>query len=142
MTRPLVALAAVVLALYATAGWAQLATVSEMPLVAGDPERGRLVFAQCRTCHYTVPEQIHGNGPNLYRIFGMVAGKQPGFEYYSVAMASAEFVWTPQLMYAWLENPIAALPDTTMMSAGVPDPGQRADLIAYLQRLSVLGSGD
>ena len=63
MTRPLAALAAVVLALYAAVGQAQLATVPEMPLVAGDPERGRLVFAQCRTCHYTVPEQIHGKAP-------------------------------------------------------------------------------
>ena len=113
----------------------------ELPL-AGDAERGRLLFGPCRTCHYAEPYMGHNNGPNLHRIFGKVAGKQEGFEYYSALFKEAEFVWTPQLMFAWLENPIAALPGTTMMSAGVPDPGQRADLIAYLQRLSVLGSGE
>ena len=46
----------------------------------GDAEKGRLVFAQCRTCHY--PEKIigHHNGPNLHAIFGKVAGKQVGFD--------------------------------------------------------------
>ena len=31
-----------------------------------------------------------------------------------------------------------ATPGTTMMSNGVPDPGQRADLVAYLQQVSML----
>ncbi|MCB1706952.1 MAG: c-type cytochrome, partial [Halioglobus sp.] len=104
----------------------------------GDPERGRLVFASCRSCHYTDPRLGHGNGPNLHRIFGKIAGKQPGFDYYSVQLQAAEFVWTPQLLYAWLENPMQATPGTTMMSNGVPDPGQRADLVAYLQQVSML----
>jgi cytochrome c len=94
------------------------------------------VFAQCRTCHFTQAEAGHGNGPNLHRIFGKVAGKQPGFEYYSAPLQAAQFVWTPALLYAWLENPMAATPGTSMMSAGVPDPARRADLI-YLEQVSV-----
>ena len=111
--------------------------VDELSLLQGDPARGRLVFAPCRTCHFTDAAAGHGNGPNLYRIFGKVAGQQEGFEYYSDALKAAGFVWTPQVMYAWLENPMAALPGTSMMSAGVPDARQRADLIAYLQSVSV-----
>lgn len=111
--------------------------VDELSLLQGDPARGRLVFAPCRTCHFTDAAAGHGNGPNLYRIFGKVAGQQEGFEYYSDPLKAAGFVWTPQVMYAWLENPMAALPGTSMMSAGVPDARQRADLIAYLQSVSV-----
>ncbi len=121
-------------------GQEQPEPVEELSLVQGDPARGRLVFAPCRTCHFTEAEAGHGNGPNLYRIFGKVAGQQAGFDYYSGPMQSAGFVWTPQLLYAWLEDPMAALPGTTMMSAGVPDDGQRADLVAYLQSISVRGS--
>lgn len=100
----------------------------------GDIDRGRLVFGQCRTCHY--PEKFigHHNGPNLHAIFGQVAGKQPGFDYYSETFKAAEFVWTPELLFFWLADVDAMFPDTTMMSLGVPDPQQRADLIAYLQQ--------
>lgn len=107
------------------------------PPVGGDAGRGRLVFAPCRTCHFTHPQQGHGNGPSLYRIFGKVAGSQAGFDYYSPQLQASGIVWTPQQMYAWLADPMAATPGTTMMSHGVPDPGQRADLIAYLQQVSV-----
>ena len=79
----------------------------------------------------------HNNGPNLHRIFGKVAGKQDGFAYYSDTFKAARFVWTPQLMYRWLENPTAMFPDSSMMSLGVPDPQRRADLIAFLQQASV-----
>ena len=106
-------------------------------LEAGDAQRGRLVFGQCRTCHY--PEKImgHNNGPNLHRIFGRIAGKQAGFEHYSDTFKQADFVWTPELLNLWLANPMAMFPDTTMMSLGVPDPKDRADLIAYLMKASV-----
>ncbi len=105
--------------------------------LVGDPERGRLVFGQCRTCHYPEKAMGHNNGPSLHRIFGRVAGKQPGFEYYSDTFKQADFVWTPELMNLWLADPMGMFPDTTMMSLGVPDAQERADLIAYLLRASV-----
>jgi cytochrome c len=109
--------------------------VAAMP--RGDAERGRLVFGACRTCHYPQAAMGHNNGPNLHRIFGRVVGKQPGFDYYSEVFKAAEFVWTPQLMYAWLESPMTMFPQSTMMSLGVPDSQDRADLIAYLEQASV-----
>ncbi len=106
-------------------------------LALADVDRGRLVFGPCRTCHYPDAFMGHNNGPNLSGIFGKVAGKQPGFDYYSDRFKQAEFVWTPQLMYAWLENPMAMFPDSSMMSRGVPDAQDRADLIAYLKQASL-----
>jgi len=118
--------------------WSQPEFDQELP-VAGDPERGRLVFGPCRTCHYPEAFMGHNFGPNLHRIFGKVAGKQEGFEYYSQTFKEAQFVWTPRLMYTWLENPLAVFPDSNMISLGVPDPQARADLIAFLMRASVRG---
>lgn len=116
-----------------------LAQGSPTAMPAGDYERGRLLFGQCRTCHYPEKEMGHNNGPSLHRIFGQVAGKQPGFEHYSETFREAEFVWTPQLLFLWLADPLAMFPDTTMMARGIPDPQQRADLVAYLKRASVRG---
>lgn len=101
-------------------------------LALADADRGRLLFGACRTCHYPETFMGHNTGPNLSGIFGKVAGKQPGYDFYSQRFRDAEFVWTPQVMYAWLENPMAMFPDSTMMSVGVPDAQGRADLIAFL----------
>ncbi len=115
--------------------WPQPLHAGEV-LPAGDVQRGRLVFGPCRTCHYAEPAMGHNNGPNLYQIFGKVAGKQAGFEYYSDVFKAAQFTWTPEFMFAWLENPLAMFPESTMMSFGVPDPQARADLIAFLRAAS------
>jgi cytochrome c len=104
---------------------------------SGDFERGRLAFGVCRTCHYAEASMGHNNGPNLHRIFGKVAGKQEGFDYYSDEFKAAQFVWTPELMFVWLADPMTFFPGSSMMSAGVPDPQRRADLIEYLKQASV-----
>ncbi len=128
----MVCTAIVVAVTWTAAGLAPAAAAEQLSDYDGSAERGRLVFAQCRTCHY--PEKIigHHNGPNLHAIFGKVAGKQAGFDDYSQTFKDAEFVWTPELLFAWLADVEAMFPETTMMSLGVPDPQQRADLIAYL----------
>tara|TARA_B110000503_G_scaffold20552_1_gene30931 strand:- start:45097 stop:45504 length:408 start_codon:yes stop_codon:yes gene_type:complete len=122
-------------------GWGLLFPVAPLSaqqvMPTGDPARGRLVFAPCRTCHYAEAIMGHNNGPNLHRIFGKVVGKQPEFAYYSQVFKTAQFVWTPELMFVWLENPMAMFPDSSMMSLGAPDAQQRADLIAFLKQASV-----
>jgi cytochrome c len=132
------------LTLATVAVWAQDEQVSEEPAPpapleqpVGDAARGRLVFGPCRTCHYPERSMGHNNGPNLHRIFGKVAGKQEGFDYYSEEFKAAQFVWTPELMFVWLENPMAMFPGSSMMSLGVPDAQRRADLIAFLMQASV-----
>ena len=99
----------------------------------GDAARGRQVFAACRTCHYPEKGFGHHNGPSLYGIFGRKSGSQPGFRYYSETLKRAGFVWTPELLDAWLANP-GMLPGSTMIFVGLPDARDRADLIAYLSQ--------
>lgn len=116
--------AAALLALSATAA-------AETP--KGDSERGRLVFGQCRTCHY--PEKTYGdhNGPNLYGIFGRKAGSVASYAYYSDEMKKAGFVWTPELLDFWLANMGKFLPGSTMVVFETT-PQERADIIEYLKQ--------
>ena len=77
----------------------------------------------------------HNNGPSLWNIIGQRAGKQPGFEY-SEAFRKVDFIWTEQLLDIWLQDPAKFIAGNTMMSLGVKDPQQRADLIEYLKTFS------
>ncbi len=108
-----------------------LGTAAEAP--KGDAERGRLVFGQCRTCHY--PEKTYGdhNGPNLYGIFGRKAGSVASYAYYSDEMKKAGFDWTPELLDFWLANMGKFLPNSTMVVFETT-PQERADIIEYLRQ--------
>lgn len=108
--------------------------MAQMP--AGDAKRGQLKFGSCRTCHY--PEKVvgHNNGPSLWNIFNKKVGSQAGFDYYSAALKNADFVWTPELMNVWLADPQKFLPGNMMMSLGIPDAQDRADVIEYLKTFS------
>jgi cytochrome c len=111
-----------------------LITAAHAERPAGDPERGRQVFQPCRTCHYPEPGFGNYNGPSLTGIFGRKAGTREGFEAYSTALRESGFVWTPELLDAWLASPGEFLADSTMIFVGIPDPQARADLIAYLEQ--------
>lgn len=109
-----------------------LSSVAYAESLEGDPVRGRLVFAQCRTCHYPEKSYGHHNGPNLYCIFGRTAGSAEGYEY-SDEMRRAGFVWTPQLLDFWLANSKSFLPGSRMVVFETT-PQERADLISYLSK--------
>ncbi len=101
----------------------------------GDAARGERVFWQCRTCHYPEKGLGHNNGPSLWSIYGQTAGSQAGFDY-SPVLQQASFSWTPALMDVWLRDPARFMPGNRMMSPGIPDAQQRADLIDYLKRFA------
>ena len=126
MRRRAVSVATMVLVLAGIAAHAELPT--------GDPERGRQVFQPCRTCHYPEPGFGNYNGPSLTGIFGRKAGTRQGFAGYSKVLKDSGFVWTPELLDAWLASPGEFLADSTMIFVGIPDRQARADLIAYLQQ--------
>ena len=104
--------------------------------IVGDTDRGQMLFAKCRTCHY--PEKIvgHSNGPNLHDIFNKRAGSQPGFDYYSDELKQMGFIWTPELLDIWLANGEKFLPNSTMMFLTIGEAQDRADIIAYLQQFT------
>jgi cytochrome c len=97
-------------------------------LAAGDPKAGEAVYARCLACHALAYDRV---GPRHCGLFGRRAGAVRGFEY-SPAMKRSGLVWSERTLERFLADPLKTVPGTTMTYAGVPDPKERADLIAYL----------
>ncbi len=100
--------------------------------LSGDPARGRRIFAQCASCH-SLEDGVNRVGPTLHAIIGRRSGSIEGFRY-SNANRIAAVTWSEQELFAYLENPRARMPGTIMAYAGLRNPQQRADLIAYLKQ--------
>jgi cytochrome c len=97
----------------------------------GTAAAGKLVFAQCRTCHVT-DAGVNKTGPSLAGVIGRTAGTVAGFNY-SAANKGSGVVWTKEKLFQYLEKPQRVIPKTKMIFAGLPDAQKRADLIAYLE---------
>ena len=101
---------------------------------AGDAVAGQAVFrTQCAVCHST-REGKNAVGPSLFGLVGRKTGTVPGFVY-SVANETANLVLREATLDRYIEAPKATVPGTTMTYAGLKEPIQRADLIAYLATL-------
>lgn len=96
---------------------------------AGDPERGKALYARCQGCHSIDRNRI---GPLHRGLFGRRAGSVDGFDY-SQAMRASGIVWDEATLDAFLAAPRDYIPGTRMIYAGIKDPQERADLIAYLK---------
>ena len=74
-------------------------------------------------------------GPNLRCLLGRPAGALAGFEF-SPALTEAGrargLVWTRETLDAFLADPQRVVPGTEMSLPGLPDPGDRQDVIDYL----------
>ncbi len=101
------------------------------PAVAQDVARGEQVFRVCAACHALVEGQ-NRVGPSLYGLFGRTAGTVEGFRY-SPANANSGVVWSAETLEPYLENPRTFMPGNRMAFAGVRNPQDRADLIAFLR---------
>ncbi len=99
--------------------------------LTGDAAEGKVVFAQCRSCHVTEPG-VNKTGPSLAGIVGRDAGSVDGYNY-SPANANSGITWTEEQLYVYLENPQRVIPKTKMIYPGQPDAQKRADVIAYLK---------
>jgi cytochrome c2/cytochrome b561 len=96
-------------------------------------------FKWCRFCHNMQPGgEQHKVGPNLHNIMGQRAGTVPGFGY-SAAMRRARdegLVWTDETMAAYIADPQAFMPGTSMIvsSGPIPDPRVQAAVVNILKR--------
>lgn len=105
---------------------AAMGTVQAAP----DVLHGEQVYARCLACHALAYDRV---GPRHCGLLGRRAGSVPGFAY-SQAMKDSRITWDEKTLDRFLAQPMKAVPGTTMTYDGVPDPQDRTDLIAYLQR--------
>lgn len=90
-------------------------------------------FAQCAACHSTEKGKM-GVGPSLAGVYGTKSGEITGYAF-SDAMKGANLTWDDKTLDEYLSNPMKMVPGTKMTFAGLTDPAQRKDVIAYLKTL-------
>lgn len=116
--------------LCAVAGGAAAQAVDDAASVA----RGKRLFMRCAACHEASAGGVAKIGPHLQGLVGRESGSVAGFVY-SPAMKAKPFAWDRKQLDAWLLNPSAVVPGTTMALAGMTDEAERRALIAYLASL-------
>jgi len=118
--------------------WIGMASVLAVGLAASsasaqDATKGEHVFAtQCKACHTLNKGGSTNAGPNLYRIMGRKSGTGTGYGY-SEVMRRFSIEWDDKTLASYLRDPKGDMPGTKMVFAGMKQPGQIADLIAYLK---------
>ena len=103
-------------------------------LAAADPERGRRTAQVCMSCHDLSQNGPNRVGPNLWGVVGRPVASHGGFAY-SSALQSLGGQWTYQELDHFLTAPSRAVPGTKMAFAGLRNPRDRAQLIAFLATL-------
>lgn len=101
---------------------------------------GRQVAVKCWTCH-DLAGTVKKVGPSLLGLYGRQSGRAPGYVG-SDAMLSASIIWDDRALDAFLTSPAAFVPGNRMVSPGVSDPIQRANLLFYLKHVTRPGARD
>jgi aldose sugar dehydrogenase len=100
------------------------------PTLSGQAAIGRDTFnARCASCHDL--SGANGAGPSLAGLMTRKIGSTPGFAY-SAALAGRKDRWDEKRLKAYLSNPQAAVPGTSMPPAGVSAEEAEA-VVAYLR---------
>lgn len=103
----------------------------EFYLASADPAKGEQVFKKCAACHNADQGGANALGPNLWGVVGKPHAAHPGFAF-SDALKGVPGNWDFKALDAWLANPKKYAPGTKMTFAGLSNPQDRADIIAFL----------
>lgn len=116
---------------------AKVAPIAER-LGQADAAAGKKVFSKCTSCHTSEKGGSAKVGPNLWGVVGGPKAHAEGFKYSGgiADRGKAGEKWTFEDLDAFLTNPKGFVPGTAMGFAGLPDPADRAAVIAYLNSMS------
>ena len=107
----------------------------EFYLASADPAKGAQVFNKCMACHNADKGGANQLGPNLWGVLGEPIGQGKGFAV-SDALAKKGGSWNWDNLGQWLTSPKAFAPGTKMTFAGLGNPQDRANVIAFLNTKS------
>ena len=103
--------------------------------------QGKRIFERdCAACHEIGPGAASlSNGPELNGIIGMPAGDEPGFGY-SDSNRKSGVIWSAKTFDAFIANPKAVMPGTSMAYPGLKGAGDRKALLAYISAFDAHGA--
>ena len=107
----------------------------EVYLAKADAAKGQQVFNKCTACHNADKGGANQMGPNLWAVLGEPIGQGRGFAF-SPALSGKGGNWDWKSLSDWLASPKAFAPGTKMTFAGLSNPQDRADVIAFLNQHS------
>ena len=108
----------------------------EARLTTASPENGERLFRVCGACHAIAEGAAHSVGPNLWGAVGRPVASAEGYDRYTPAMSSLGGIWSPERLDRYLRRPMVEVEGTSMAFPGIPGAGDRADIIAWLNRNS------
>jgi len=113
-------------------GGGEAAKPIEFYLASADPAKGEQVFKKCAACHNADNGGANALGPNLWGVLGEPIGKGAQGFAFSEALSGKGGNWDWNSLSDWLANPKKFAPGTKMTFAGLSNPEDRANVIAFL----------
>lgn len=104
-------------------------------LAKADPAKGQSAAKKCLACHSFEKGGPNKVGPDLFGVVGRPVASHEGFNY-SGALKAKGGNWTYEDIDHFINSPKKFVPGTIMAFAGVAQPQERADILAYLRTLS------
>lgn len=112
----------------------QATVIAPFMVRASAAHGGQLVSHICAQCH-ALAAGGEGAGPVLAGVVGRSVATLPGYAYSAALRQHNGQVWDDQRLSDWLMSPARYAAGTRMSFAGLSDPQDRADAIAYLHTL-------
>ncbi|MCV0395031.1 MAG: cytochrome c family protein [Rhizobiaceae bacterium] len=123
-------------------GGAEEADITQdvFPLLAdADPSAGEGLFRRCAACHTVEEGGANKIGPNLYGVIDRPVASHEGFSYSGPMTEFSQggsVHWDFDHLTHFLQSPKGLVPGTAMSFAGLKNPQDLADILAYLNTLS------
>lgn len=103
-------------------------------MAQADAAKGADVFKKCTACHNADKGGANALGPNLYGVVGDAIAQGRGGFAFSDALKGKGGNWTFDQLNLWLTSPKTFAAGTKMTFAGLSNPQDRANVIAYLNQ--------
>lgn len=106
-------------------------------LAKADVKAGEAESKQCAACHTFNKGGANGVGPNQWGLVGNSWAHDDSYSYsQAIGSQKGKKKWDFQTLSDFLTNPMHYVPGTKMPFAGISNPQQRANLIAWLNQQS------
>lgn len=102
------------------------------PAPGADTAHGKQIFQACAACHTDRPDAV---GPSLKGVFGRRAAALEDYRY-SNPMKRANLIWDEGNLRDYVSDPQAKVPGNRMPFAGLHDPKDVDDVVAFLKTLN------